>query len=447
MKKNGLPVLLCVTVLFSASCTPDFLKSIENPSKNDAPKKESLKLNADTKPKLLAVTYISSEEFNSKIIYFATQALKKYVVGPNTDPSKLAKSGELRVLVDPNKQTTINQMSLAMLIAVTLDTQDKTIELNGEMLTLQEVFARLENFHKRFLLEKSPLMSWSVDEKGIAQKGGGFVGEQTRAYALVLAAKKWGLQSEEYIKSAKDTLDFISSQSMMKVSDGAVSRTILKAGEKWGSNKKGEVYCDFGGGQSPGLHKYFSSFTKNKQWSENAESVYWVLKNFNALKVNFDSNGLRTGLFPNFMMTNGKKAFDSEREYYDELDSTVATFRLALDYQWYGEKRAKNFLKDQTKWAISYYGKEKISYDKSYHQFELNGSPKPSKEGKLYSSTTRALGFAIAGQVNPEVSGAQKLLNEAVEMTLEKPLTTSFHDLSATLQLLVIQGKFIHPEN
>jgi hypothetical protein len=365
---------------------------------------------------------------------------RRVLVGPAEDVDGLCGPGELRTVDTASSATTVNQLSMAMLLLVLMDDgQARVRPGGGAPLSHRAAFNRLNRFHARNRLVGSPLMAWRVARDGTRAGGSGFVGEQLRAYALLAAARQW--RAPEYADEARLVLARIMSagSTVTTGSDGGgTARRILTAGETWGVSPAGIIMADFGGGQTPAMHRVFARASNDARWAELPDSTYWMLGNLQARPAARTPAGVITGLVPNFMGVDGAPPYDSNREYFDELDTATATYRFTLEHVWFGDARAREFLRTHADWATAWLAGRRLTARLSPAEFELDGRIRNGERTHV-----RALSFGNAAMVAGGASRYQTLVNEAYDVVAAEPsLGVSFHILSKLLQLLVLTGQF-----
>lgn len=380
----------------------------------------------------------SRPEMTALIRRLLSELSEDFFVGPENDPSKLCAAAEIRVINPGDNSTSINQLTMGMLAVLLTDDGTPLNAGDGTLQPRKIVFDRLGNFHKRFRIPGSPLMFWRVNGDGAHDNGSGLVGEQNRILALFMAYNQWG--DSTYLAQAHEALRHIERTAIKRTSvtnEQGEFRHVLVAGETWGVDSNGALMVDMGG-QSPAYYKVFHDFGASNIWLNCRATTYWMLANLRDQPATHYLPGMSTGLVPNFMGIRGDPPFAANREYYDELDSALATFRYVLDYLWFGEESAKTHFDQHTEWWLSRHASGLFQLGHCLSEFELDGNGRPSNP-----TPVRAGGVGVAAMVADPATPFQNMVNSAYAIIRDYPYrNSSFRDLSKFIQLLVLTGQF-----
>ena len=171
------------------------------------------------------------------------------------------------------------------------------------------------------------LMGWHVDANGnfVGTGGSGAAtdAEEDMGIALIFAVKKWGAYEQE----AKT---FLNNMYNTEVEKGTY---VLKPGDSWGgSNVTNPSYF------APGYYRVFAEFTGNQEWLKVADKCYEILDK---------CRNSSTGLVPDWCNSNGGQA--SGQGYDFKYDAIRTSWRIAVDYSWYGTTKAKTVCDSMSK--------------------------------------------------------------------------------------------------
>jgi endoglucanase len=258
-----------------------------------------------------------------------------------------------------------------------------------------------------YLWGKNPDNSWKVIDRAAATDA-----DQDIAFALILAGRKWN--EPRYQTFAQQIMDDIWNKTVVQI--------------------KGQPYLT-AGDWSPALAQpvlnpsYFSPYEyrlfaqvdpdKSHNWSALIDSSYEVIKGCTTNKLDAATGKLP----PNWCAIDKQSGalvpaqtpgnnFDSDYGY----DAFRTVWRLALDYRWYGEKRATDYLQTLDVLKDDWKTKQKLAviYDHA-------GQPKDTTEDLgIYSGSGLAL-FLTIDPVQADQIVALKLLPALREVGKDDP--------------------------
>jgi hypothetical protein len=237
----------------------------------------------------------------------------------------------------------------------------------GMMLALvmddQPLFDELWSYSQLWL-DANGLMHWYVNAAGTMPlgTGGATDSDEDMAWALVMAARKWGgagALSSAYLDLAKAQIDRIWRHEI-----DHTRGDLLLPGDMWGSNIVfNPSYF------APNEYRVFGLVTGNVDgWNRVIDTGYAVLSR----SLNQASGNATNGLVPAWCDVDGvpkPPSAGSATNY--QYDSARTPFRIGQDYCYYGEARAKTYLAS----ISSFFGA--IGASNIVDGYELDGTPHP----------------------------------------------------------------------
>jgi endo-1,4-beta-D-glucanase Y len=192
----------------------------------------------------------------------------------------------------------------------------------------QALFDDLYHYVKKYSNQRG-LMSWHIDAEGNTTSDDGGVNgasdaDEDIAVALVFASKKWGDSKSQfdYTTEARTYIDNIY-QWMIEP-----DTYILKPGDVWGG-----TWVTNPSYYAPAWYRIFADFTGNKDWITIANTGYDIVD-----QIKQYNKG--TGLVPDWCQSTGEESTNNALSYNFKYDAIRYQWRTAIDYCWYGEKRA-----------------------------------------------------------------------------------------------------------
>ncbi len=249
-------------------------------------------------------------------------------------------------VIDPyqNDITTSEGQSYALLRAVWMN--DKK--------TFDDVYG----WTKLYLRQPTGIYYWkwegSTDSGKVIDQGNATDADQDIVLALLFAQKKW--KDETYKDDAMETLQAIWSNNIVRFNNNYY----VSAGN-WG-NMKAEIVIN-PSYLSPASYRIFAEVDRSRNWNALVESSYEVLQGCTAAKL--DQN---TGILPPEWCAFDKKtrtfrqvkAADAKATEYG-YNAFRVPWRVALDYIWNKEKKAKEYLASLNHLQEEYKTKKKIA--------------------------------------------------------------------------------------
>lgn len=226
--------------------------------------------------------------------------------------------------VDPQRKniTTSEGQSYALLRAVWMD--DK------------ETFDQVYSWTKDNLLQDNGMHAWKYEDGKVADKGFASDADQDIALALLFASKKWS--NDSYRKDAQSLLNAIWDESVVTLKN----EPYLIPGA-W-ANKSNQLIIN-PSYLSPASYKIFAKADPTHEWNRLSENSYNVLTNC----TNATLDGKRGLLPPDWCAINKNTLRASQPTEEPKgvgfgYDALRVPWRIALDYQWHKDPKAKQYL-------------------------------------------------------------------------------------------------------
>ena len=283
----------------------------------------------------------------------------------------------------------------------------------------QQLFDELWKYEQLFLDEHG-LMNWEIHADGMQVLGGGAASDadEDMAWALLMADRQWGgsgTLGDTYLNHGKRQIEKIWAS---EIHEGK----LLKPGDRWGDwNTINPSYF------APAYYRVFAQITGNTGWNEIIKTSYDTIDN----TLN-DANGNKSnGLVPAWCTSRGVPNNNANYQY----DSCRTPFRIALDYCYFGEPRAKAYLA-KTSSFFSQIGAYKI-----VDGYALNGTPQPARPG---GQSAAFVGPAGVGAMSDAIY--QAFIDDAYAnvATLNLLVGGTYYELSWTaLSLLMMSGNLL----
>ncbi len=275
------------------------------------------------------------------------------------------------------------------------------------------------------------LMDWEIgpdNQLTSGGKGAATDGDEDMAWALIMADRQWGgkgILDDTYLNHARLLIELI-----WKFEVDTGRNYLLRPGDQWGNVDITNISYF-----APAYFRVFGQVTgKKDDWNKVIAGNYDALeRSLNATNGNQDN-----GLVPAWSDSTGKTvvAFSGAPTHFQN-DSTRTPFRVAQDYCYFGEPRAKAYL---AKISTFYLG---VGVSNIVDGYNLDGTPRPEKAVN---------GAQAASFVGPAGVGAmsdakyQSLVNQAYTAVATLNLTagTIYYQKSwAALSLLMLTGNLV----
>ncbi|HTQ06411.1 MAG TPA: glycosyl hydrolase family 8 [Polyangiaceae bacterium] len=203
------------------------------------------------------------------------------------------------------------------------------------MLGEQALFDALYGYALAFANERG-LMCWYVAPDGERALGTGAASDADEdiAWALVMADRQWGGRGalgESYLDHARRQIDRIWEHEV----DHADFPFLFKPGDEWRPGVFNPSYF------SPHQYRLFAEVSGNRDWLNVVDRGYDAV----AASLNDASNNRENGLVPAWCDARGVplEAFPGAETNY-QTDSARLPFRLAQDFAYYADRRARAYV-------------------------------------------------------------------------------------------------------
>ncbi len=329
-------------------------------------------------------------------------AESSYVRWKNSYVTTNGACGYRRVLFNDMTTTYSEGIGYGMLLAATF----------GD----RALFDDLWNYYKAHL-DINGLMHWWIGAScGTIISGTAATdADEDAAFALILAHHQWDSSGANNYRDEAITL--INRIFQHEVEE---STYVLKPGDMWGgSHVLNPSYL------APAYYRVFAELTGNTAWYRVIDTCYQILQNA-AHPV--------TGLVPDWCQANGQPAPGFGYYYY--YDATRTPWRIALDYLWFGEPRAKAFCERISGFARG------VGANNIAEGYQLNGSPMGSQHNNVFVGPFGVGAMATNAQFQAFVDSAYE---ENVITVLPTGYGYYYNWSLKTLTLLVQTGNFLCP--
>ncbi len=299
------------------------------------------------------------------------------------------------------------------------------------MLDEQTLFDAFYGYSLAFANERG-LMCWYVAPDGEQALGTGAASDADEdiAWALVMAHRQWGGRgalSESYIDHAKRQIDRIWQFQV----DHAAVPFLFKPGDEWRADVFNPSYF------APNQYRLFGEVSGNRDgWQRVVDRGYEVV----AASLNERNGNRENGLVPAWCDSRGTpvEAFPGAEQNY-QTDSARLPFRIAQDFAYYREPRARTYL---AKTSAFFAGLGADGIGDGYH---LDCRPSPDRRtAQPNPGSAVFVGCAAAGAMH---DGAYQPFLDAAYARLRtgKLLARSryYNHCWTVLSLLMLTGNFV----
>ena len=364
---------------------------------------------------------------------------QQFMVGPANDSDALCLSGEMRF--QDGGSTRANMQSWMMMALVLMDDGGLLDTFDGSgnaMQPHQVAFDGMLQFMKRFQRAPRALMVAGVNADGSTT---GNVNALAGIVGCMMAYYQWG--DTRYRDEAQAILDDFYDLHVVDTGrfDGqSVERKVIKAGAFWGFSDDGHVIADMAFA-SPAYLRAFDFLEGGTRWSNPRETIYWMIDNLRTRSENQNGSGVPTGLLPNFMGLDGQLLFrNGGTEYVDELDTSGARYKYALDHLWFAKDVAQTHLSSYTDWWLNQHPTGTYTNSDPQHTYLIDGTVDTSG-----GSITRAGGLGVSAMVSGDSPAHQNVVNSSYDQSVDyanEASVNSFLGLHNLFNLLIMGGNF-----
>ncbi len=236
------------------------------------------------------------------------------------------------------------------------ETEAKVEGMGWAMLTAaymgnKDLYDGILQFYKnKCTSEAGGMMAWSVTCEGFVDRGSATDGDLDVAFSLIVAYWQWG---GDYLDQARALIT--KCRMLIKNCDGVSVLAAGYSGGAWGGCDETDISY-----YTPAFFRVFADVSGDAAWTKLADDTYTLLAR---------SANPTTGLVPDWQYANGTPGSSSGRETTYRYDACRAPWRLALDYLWNGNEKAKTWCIKISNWANGV-GPANIK-----DGYQLNGTP------------------------------------------------------------------------
>jgi len=283
-------------------------------------------------------------------------------------------------------------------------------------------------------LNANGLMNWAITSGGMTVGVGGATdADEDIAVALLMADKQWGSAGTlNYLDLAKKQINNIWLHEI-------VDSKLAGPGDSWGpTNLWANINISY---FAPAFYRLFKMVDSGHDWDAVIKTTYDVITQ----SLTTMNGNLSNGLVPawcasNNMMVSGSQAGPFNYQY----DSCRTPFRIALDWCWFGEMRAKDYL---TKTSSFFSG---IGAANIVDGYELTGAKKVQFSPATGTPTIAQQSASFLGPagVGAMVAGTyQTFVNDiyARVVPMQANVGGAYYDESwALMSLLMMTGNYLN---
>lgn len=243
----------------------------------------------------------------------------------------------------------------------------------------QITFDKLWKYYKAFP-DANGLMNWKTEGcNSTVEYNAATDAELDAAMALIIADKAWGNSGS--VDYANDAAWLIGQIKTHEVESGTY---VLKPGDVWGGSSITNISYF-----APAYFKAFGTYTNDEVfWNAVADKCYEIID------ANLTVNNAVGGLVSDWCTSTGTQASGKSLNYY--YDACRTPWRIAIDYAWYGDERAKSYLDKTNDFILNYIGGISNVVD----GYQQNGTATGSYHNSTYVATFACAGIGLSNQSN-----------------------------------------------
>lgn len=277
-------------------------------------------------------------------------------------------------------------------------------------------------------LDQNGLMHWYINAAGTEPLGTGAASDADEdiAFALIMADRQWGGQGsldDTYLNLAKVQIDRVWQHEVL---DGK----LLKAGDTWGG--WGDVNVSY---FAPSYYRTFAEVSGNAGWLDVVQTSYDTLVN----SMRTENGNSENGLVPAWCTSEGEPNNnvwqDGSAPTHYQYDSCRTPFRIGLDYCFFSEPRALEYVTKTTGFFAN------IGAANIVDGYDLDGTPRPEFGN---GQSAAFVGPATVGGMYSADNAS--FLQEGYDQLKRLDLVVGgeYYDLSWTvISLLMMTGNFL----
>jgi endo-1,4-beta-D-glucanase Y len=291
-------------------------------------------------------------------------------------------------------------------------------------------FDGLWNYSQLFL-DSNGLMNWEIDPNGDGptSEGSGAAtdADEDMAYALLWADARWGGKgtlSSSYHDLAVKQINAIWSAEVDHTRNDALS-----PGDQFGGASIVDISYF-----APSYYRLFATASGQSGWNDVVDTSYTII----AASLSTANGNATNGLVPAWCTPSGELQAPSGKPTNYQLDSCRTPFRIAEDYCFYNEPRAKAYLE---KISAFYAG---VGAANIVDGYDLNGTPDPSHT-TVHQSAAFVGPAAVGAMSDPTFDTLRDQAYAGVATLMELDGTTYYTESWTALSLVVLTGGFWNP--
>lgn len=200
----------------------------------------------------------------------------------------------------------------------------------------REILDGLWKFYNRRLNDNG-FMHWKIQgcDANVTGWNSATDAELDVAMALLIADCQWGDLTATYRDDAEEIINLVKEH---EVQTGCgTPNAVLKPGDAWGG-----CSCTNPSYFAPGYYRAYAQFTGDSFWNDLADDTYVTLK-ANAHET--------TGLVSDWCSGSGNSGCSEWQSGDYGYDAARTPWRIAVDYLWWGNQDAKEWLTTVTNWV------------------------------------------------------------------------------------------------
>ena len=316
-------------------------------------------------------------------------------------------NGRYRVKFDTPSETVSEGIAYGMLLSAYAN--DK------------ELFDGLWLYYNDFL-NSNGIMNWKIEGCSHATGlNGATDAELDTAIALMVADKKWGNSGAINYKSDAESLI-----NKIKLYEVELGSNVLKPGDAWGGS-----YITNPSYFATGYFRAFGEYTNDATfWNAVANKCY------NIINANLSENNAVYNLVSDWSRVDGNYstnvswAYNQGKSYF--YDAARTPWRIAIDYIWYGDTRALNYLDLCNNFVYSIGG-----FDRIYPGYSQKGLP----INTTYKDPVFTGAYALASMA----SGNQFFVNSGFAILKNQSTFSYFSATLKAIYMFVLSGNGYNP--
>jgi endo-1,4-beta-D-glucanase Y len=280
--------------------------------------------------------------------------------------------------------------------------------------------------YEQMFLDDNGLMDWYIlanMQRGPNGTGAATDADEDMAFALLMAHEQWGGQGtleKPYMQHAREQIEKIW---LHEVTDGRLAN----AGDHY-PNPWDNINISY---FAPAYYRLFKmANVPGADWDAVIKTVYDTID----IALHVDNGNATNGLVPAWCASRGARCEPRAGANY-QYDSCRTPFRIAQDWCWFGEPRAKAYL-DKTSAFFS-----AIPVTSIADGYALNGTPQPENPGERSAAF---IGPAGVGAMSS--AGYQTFVNQTYAAVATRTLLaggTYYEESWTVMSLLMMTGNFI----